>query len=278
MNMKKTFLATLCLMTGMTIHAQQIDVQPVPQQIKETTETLTLTGSYQFNGENEANPYAINGLKTLLNSKQSAKEGIRIYIGERGDKAIRKYNKFIPKQDEGYFLRISPKEIVLAGNDEQGTFYAVQTLKQLLNDNQLPITEITDYPEVRFRGVVEGFYGTPWSHQARLRHLKFYGENKMNTYIYGPKDDPYHSSPNWRLPYPEKEAKQIKELVQVAKENAVNFVWAIHPGQDIKWNQEDRDNLLAKFEKMYELGVRSLLYSSTTFLGKVPRLTSKPNS
>ena len=257
MNMKKTFLATLCLMTGMTIHAQQIDVQPVPQQFKEATETLMLTGSYQFNGENEANPYAINGLKTLLNSKQSAKEGIRIYIGERGDKAIRKYNKFIPKQDEGYFLRISPKEIVLAGNDEQGTFYAVQTLKQLLNDNQLPITEITDYPEVRFRGVVEGFYGTPWSHQARLRHLKFYGENKMNTYIYGPKDDPYHSSPNWRLPYPEKEAKQIKELVQVAKENAVNFVWAIHPGQDIKWNQEDRDNLLAKFEKMYELGVRS---------------------
>ena len=257
MNMKKTFLATLCLMTGMTIHAQQIDVQPVPQQFTEATETLTLTGNYQFNGENEANPYAINGLKTLLNSKQSAKDGIRIYIGERGDKAIRKYNKFIPKQDEGYFLRISPKEIVLAGNDEQGTFYAVQTLKQLLNDNQLPITEITDYPEVRFRGVVEGFYGTPWSHQARLRHLKFYGENKMNTYIYGPKDDPYHSSPNWRLPYPEKEAKQIKELVQVAKENAVNFVWAIHPGQDIKWNQEDRDNLLTKFEKMYELGVRS---------------------
>ena len=255
--MKKTFLATLCLMTGMTIHAQQIDVQPVPQQFKEATETLKLTGAYQFNGENEANPYAVNGLKALLNNSQSSQEGMRIYIGERGDKAVRKYNKFIPKQDEGYFLRISPKEIVLAGNDERGTFYAVQTLKQLINDNQLPITEITDYPEVRFRGVVEGFYGTPWSHQARLRHLKFYGKNKMNTYIYGPKDDPYHSSPNWRLPYPEQEAKQLKELVQVAKENAVNFVWAIHPGQDIKWNQEDRDNLLSKFEKMYELGVRS---------------------
>ena len=257
MNMRKTFLATLCLFSGMTMYAQQIDVQPTPQQVKEATATIALSGNYQFNGEGEANPYAISALKSLLNSKQSAKEGIRIYIGERGDKSVRKYNKFIPKQDEGYFLRINEKEIVLAGNDEQGTYYAVQTLKQLINDNQLPVTEITDYPEVRFRGVVEGFYGTPWSHQARLRHLKFYGENKMNTYIYGPKDDPYHSSPNWRLPYPEKEAKQIKELVQVAKENAVNFVWAIHPGQDIKWNQEDRDNLLAKFEKMYELGVRS---------------------
>ena len=79
----------------------------------------------------------------------------------------------------------------------------------------------------------------------------------MNTYIYGPKDDPYHSAPNWRLPYPDKEAAQLQELVAVANENEVDFVWAIHPGQDIKWNQEDRDLLLAKFEKMYQLGVRS---------------------
>ena len=27
--------------------------------------------------------------------------------------------------------------------------------------------------------------------------------------------------------------------------------------RDIKWNQEDRDLLLSKFEKMYQLGVRS---------------------
>ena len=256
MNKKKTFLTALCLMAGMTIHAQQIDVQPKPQQINGKAETIELQSRYQFNGENEANPYALKKLKEILGG-QSSSNGMNIYIGERGDKSVRKFNKFIPKQEEGYFLRITPKEIVLAGNDERGTFYAIQTLKQLLKNNQLPITEITDYPEIRFRGVVEGFYGTPWSHQARLRHLKFYGENKMNTYIYGPKDDPYHSSPNWRLPYPEQEAKQIKELVQVAKENAVNFVWAIHPGQDIKWNQEDRDNLLSKFEKMYDLGVRS---------------------
>ena len=255
--MKKTFFATICLMAGMTIHAQQIDVQPTPQQVKDATESIEATGIYLFNGLQEANPYAVKNLVTLLGTEESNKKGQKIIIGERGDKAIRKYGKFIPKQEEGYFIRISPKEIVLAGNDERGTFYAVQTFAQLLKEGKLPVTEITDYPEIRFRGVVEGFYGTPWSHQARLRHLKFYGENKMNTYIYGPKDDPYHSSPNWRLPYPEQEAKQLKELVNVAKENAVDFVWAIHPGKDIKWNQEDRDNLLNKFEKMYELGVRS---------------------
>ena len=238
------------------MYAQGIDVQPTPQQVKQTEATIALPQTYMLNGEQEANPYAVQALKDLLGNGQ-AKNGMKIYIGERGDKAIRKYGKFIPNQAEGYFIRINSKEIVLAGNDERGTFYAIQTLAQLMKDGQLPATEITDYPEIRFRGVVEGFYGAPWSHQARLRQLKFYGENKMNTYIYGPKDDPYHSSPNWRLPYPEQEAKQLQELVEVAKQNEVDFVWAIHPGKDIKWNQEDRDNLIGKFEKMYDLGVRS---------------------
>lgn len=255
--MRKAYLAIICLFTGFNAFAQHTDIQPVPQQISESGQLITLPGSYQFTGDTEANPYAVQQLKQLLAGNHSAKEGLRIYIGEKGDKAIRKFARRIPNQKEGYYLCINDKEIVLAGNDERGTFYALQTLSRLLKDNQLPAVEIKDYPSTRFRGVVEGFYGTPWSHAARLRQLKFYGENKMNTYIYGPKDDPYHSSPNWRLPYPEKEAEQLQELVKVAKENEVDFVWAIHPGQDIKWNQEDRDNLLAKFEKMYDLGVRS---------------------
>ena len=187
MNMKKTFLATLCLMTGMTLHAQQAEVQPTPQKVTPATQNITLTGAYQLNGMVEANPYATQALKDLLGTDKSEKQGLRIVIGERGDKAVSKYKKFIPTQAERYFLRISPKEIVLAGNDERGTFYAVQTLRQLMKEGQLPVTDITDWPDIRFRGVVEGFYGAPWSHQARLRQLKFYGENKMNTYIYANK-------------------------------------------------------------------------------------------
>ena len=91
----------------------------------------------------------------------------------------------------------------------------------------------------------------------RLSLIDFYGRNKMNCYLYGPKDDPYHSCPNWRLPYPEQEARQIRELVEACNRNRVDFVWAIHPGQDIKWNEEDYNNLVRKFEMMYDLGVRS---------------------
>ena len=59
------------------------------------------------------------------------------------------------------------------------------------------------------------------------------------------------------LPYPEKEAKNISELVQACRRNRVDFVWAIHPGQDIKWNEEDYQNLVHKLDLMYDLGVRS---------------------
>ena len=78
----------------------------------------------------------------------------------------------------------------------------------------------------------------------------------MNTYIYGPKDDPFHSA-SWREPYPADQAKLIKELTTEAARNKVDFVWAIHPGQDIKWNATDSNNVITKFEQMYDLGVRA---------------------
>ncbi|MCP3893216.1 MAG: O-GlcNAcase [Bacteroides sp.] len=253
---KKSVLFIGTLLLNSIVLAQTVNVQPQPQQIATTGKRITLPTTYTLTGAEEANPIAVSKLQSLLSS-QPGKKGFRILIGEKGDKSIRAFNRLIPAQAEGYYLKIDNKQLVIAGNNERGTYYAMQTLLQLLKDNQLPEIEITDFPAIRFRGVVEGFYGTPWSHEARLRQLQFYGENKMNTYIYGPKDDPYHSAPNWRLPYPEKEAKQLAELVQSAHENEVDFVWAIHPGQDIQWNDTDRNLLIAKFEKMYELGVRS---------------------
>lgn len=257
MKNSKIYLLGACLLCAVTTFAQDVNLQPYPQQLIVQDKTIDLPAIYRIDGEKEANPHAVEVLRSILAGKQSSKKGVRIYIGEKGDKSVRKYANLIPDYDEGYYLAVNEKEIVLAGNDERGTYYALQTFAQLLKGGKLPEVEIKDYPSVRYRGVVEGFYGTPWSHQARLDQLRFYGKNKMNTYIYGPKDDPYHSSPNWRLPYPEKEALQLQELVTVAHANEVDFVWAIHPGQDIKWNQEDRDSLLYKFEKMYQLGVRS---------------------
>lgn len=160
-----------------------------------------------------------------------------------------------------YTLSISPKGIAIVGRDAAGAFYGLQTLRQILESpacvgGYIPYMEVADYPELPNRGVVEGFYGPPWSHDVRLSLIDFYGRHKMNTYVYGPKDDPYHRSPNWRDPYPEAEAAKLKELVEACNRNHVEFVWAIHPGGDIQWNEADYQNMVRKFEHMYDLGVR----------------------
>ena len=257
MRKRNLILGTCLCLAASSVTAQGFNLQPTPQQYSESKDSLNLTGSYKLLfDKGSGSTTAVELLQTNIGTQQADK-AMPIYIGVKGDKTIRKYTKYIPNRAEGYYLKIDKDRVVVAGSDSRGTFYGVQTLLQLMKHNRLPELTITDFPDVPYRGVVEGFYGTPWSHEARLRQIEFYGKNKMNVYLYGPKDDPYHSTPNWRIPYPEKEAAQLKELVDKAKENEVIFYWAIHPGQDIKWNNEDRDLLIQKFESMYELGVRA---------------------
>ena len=129
----------------------------------------------------------------------------------------------LPK--EGYTLALTAQGVAIAAADGTGFFYAAKTLKQLFASGKAQAVTIKDWPAVPFRGTVEGFYGQPWSFEARKSQFRFYGDWKMNTYIYGPKDDPYHGfSTRWRDPYPEAEAQHIAELVRVAHENKVNFV------------------------------------------------------
>ena len=190
---------------------------------------------------------------------QQTKKGVRLSI-DYGEQKARKAG--LTRMVSGaYLLTVGKKGIDIVGYDERGAFYALQTLRQILSSpvsaDGLPYLTCNDYPDLPDRGVVEGFYGTPWSHEVRLSLIDYYGRNKLNCYVYGPKDDPYHSSPNWRLPYPDDQARNIADLVEACRRARVDFVWAIHPGKDIKWNEEDYHNLLHKFDLMYDLGVRA---------------------
>lgn len=247
---------SMALLLSATMQAAGKYLHPAPQQMSATGDSISIPTDYRmYVFEEGADEPALKLLYSFL-PYSAEKAGFGIYVGARGDKSVKKFSRNIPQKAEGYYLKIDDNNIVVAGADRRGLFYGVQTLLQLAENGKLPAVEITDYPDVPYRGVVEGFYGKPWSHMARLRQLEFYGRNKMNVYIYGPKDDPYHRTPDWRIPYPEEEAERMMELVQAATDNNVIFYWAIHPGQDIKWNDEDRDNLLQKFEHMYQLGVR----------------------
>ena len=254
---KKLILASLfCLGTAVS-QAQVSNINPVPQQVENLAEFLidipaewtvvtdkTVTSSYALDALNTAAPAV------------APKAAFKVTLGWGNQKAIKKYKKLVPTKAEGYYLKVTDKEIVIAANDERGAFYGVQSLLAMMKYGKLQTCAITDFPDVAFRGVVEGFYGTPWSQEDRLSQFDFYAKNKMNVYIYGPKDDPYHRD-KWRVPYPAEEAARLKVLLDAAHKNGVNFYWAIHPGVDIKWTEADRDAMMNKLETMYQLGVRS---------------------
>ena len=248
-------LLVLFLLFSVFGFAQNLNIHPVPQHT-EISRFIDMPIQFKLQQKDTDNATK-HLLASFFNTKKTSKNGFSISVGTVNSDFSKKEKRAVPTKPESYAINSTEKNISVIGRDARGTYYGVRTLIALLQSHKLPIGSISDYPDVAARGVVEGFYGTPWSFEHRLRQLDFYGENKLNTYIYGPKDDPYHSSPNWRKPYPEDEAIKLKKLINRAALNHVDFVWAIHPGQDIRWNNEDRIALVDKFELMYQLGVRA---------------------
>ena len=105
------------------------------------------------------------------------------------------------------------------------------------------------------RGIVEGFYGTPWSHAARLDAITFLAPRGLNAYVYAPKDDAKHRA-DWRVPYDDAERARFGELAAHADTLGARFGVAISPGLDVTYESpDDRAAILGKLRPLLEVGV-----------------------
>ena len=167
---------------------------------------------------------------------------------------------------EGYVLGIGrdsddQARVVLSGVDPTGTFYAAQTLRQLVvaaaGRQWLPGVAVRDWPTTPLRGVIEGFYGPPWSTADRLSQFDFFAATKQNVYVYSPKDDPFLRA-QWRQSYPADQLAVIRQLVDRATADHVQFTYAVSPGLSVCYSSDsDEQALVAKFQSMWDVGVRS---------------------
>ena len=173
--------------------------------------------------------YAVNLFKENFSTDGGA---VEVIIGERGDEAVAAYESLIPQKDEGYYLAVENGKVVIAGNDGNGTFYGVQTFLQIASQPSIMGVTVTDYPSVPQRGLVEGYYGNPYSEADRMGLFKMFGRQKMNVYIYGPKDDVYHKD-RWRENYPAAQAAKIKEYVDAAKAKELLIKIYSHADRDL---------------------------------------------
>lgn len=160
-------------------------------------------------------------------------------------------------------------QLLILGENTDAVFFALASLEQMLDggSSNMACVTIYDYADIKDRGVVEGYYGVPYSTAVTEDLLRFMMRYKMNSYMYGAKSDPYHSG-YWGKPYPEKltaeqksmgcfTAADIKQMCEVSVATKVNFIWAIHPGVAFTGNDDAViDRIMEKFEAMHGLGVR----------------------
>ena len=156
--MKKRIL-TLCLsLAGLVAAAQTVTVSPLPQQISWGAKAFDNTTTYTLTGAADADADAV----ALASEKLGmGAPGVELVMGEVGDAAVAAYESLVPEKAEGYYLKVEPAKVVIAGRDGAGTYYGVQTFLQLASQPEVMQAEVTDWPDVKLRGVIEGFYATP---------------------------------------------------------------------------------------------------------------------
>ena len=86
---------------------------------------------------------------------------------------------------EGYVLEVQPERVIVAGKDEVGVFYGVQTLRQMISangeNNAIPAVHVRDWPSMLYRGTQVDLSRGPVPTLATLaRIVRTIAEFKMN--------------------------------------------------------------------------------------------------
>lgn len=293
MNSKSTFLGIiLCyLCCGLGTWADNVyTIYPVPHEQIARTGNVSITKKVSIICESGIDKATLDRAVSILKehgieaeqTNTASTSQTNVYLGVNGsgeiaDKKVSalgldrsvltksgKFDRHIVclSSDEGQ------ASLVVLGENTDATFIGLASVEQMFDGgtDALPCVTIYDYADLQSRGIVEGYYGYPYTVTVKKDLMHFMMRYKMNTYMYGAKSDPYHSQ-YWKNAYPttltqEQEKNgwlsqdMVRDLTAVSTETKVNFIWAIHPGNDFTGSSAVINNIMNKYNMMYNLGVR----------------------
>ncbi|MHC1768924.1 MAG: beta-N-acetylglucosaminidase domain-containing protein [Verrucomicrobiia bacterium] len=114
-----------------------------------------------------------------------------------------------------------------------------------------------DAPGEFLAGIIEGFYGPPWTQIERLELFDWMSASGLNTYVYCPKDDLKHRA-TWRELYSRAETARFSELLAAAKAHRIRFIYGLAPGLDLRYSDDSElARLVARLDQMRRLGCES---------------------
>ncbi|MET4923762.1 beta-N-acetylglucosaminidase domain-containing protein [Streptomyces sp. PSRA5] len=262
-------------------------VWPRPQSLKAAGRAVTLGDEVTVVAADDTDPYAVEALKEALReagvrtvrtaappvsgrlpATPPPSGGAVVLAGGSGAQSALRALRAPERTDlppGGYRIAVGTvagrATVALDGVGDDGLFHAAQTLRQLIGGAPgratVPGVLVRDWPGTAVRGMTEGFYGDPWSHQDRLAQLDFMGRTKQNRYLYAPGDDAFRQA-RWREPYPAGQRAEFRDLAERAGRNHVTLAWAVAPAQAMcLTSKDDVKALNRKVDAMWALGVRA---------------------
>lgn len=121
-------------------------------------------------------------------------------------------------------------------------------------------------------GIIEGFYGKPWSWEAREETISFLAPYGYRFYLYAPKFDPFLRR-RWQEPYPDNLAQRLNSLAAHARECGVRFGVGLTPYELFNnFDDSSRAALADKLQFFDAIGVEDLGILFDDMRGDVPDL------
>ena len=121
-------------------------------------------------------------------------------------------------------------------------------------------------------GIIEGFYGKPWTWDAREETVTFLAPHGFRFYLYAPKADPFLRR-QWQEPHPEQIARKIAHLASHCRVAGVRFGIGLSPYELFNnFDESARSALTSKLAFFDEVGIEDLAILFDDMRGDIPNL------
>lgn len=129
-------------------------------------------------------------------------------------------------------------EVKISVTDLKSVRWALNALRVWLKNGASEPLTLSDRPDFASRGVIEGFYGNPWTHQQRLIGIEHFGDFGMNMFLIAPKDSQWQRF-QWRTPLTNEFVEEIGELVERGIQHGVDVSACVSPGLSVSYSSDD---------------------------------------
>jgi len=124
-------------------------------------------------------------------------------------------------------------------------------------------------------GVIEGFYGRPWSFETRTAYADYLQLLGLDTYIYCPKADPYLRK-RWHEQWPASEFAQLEALSATYRSRSLRFGIGLSPFALYEnYGSKQRDLLARKVDELNALQAPILAVLFDDMPGEIDSLASR---